>query len=146
MNLTRKLAGGLFLATVLFIGIGFLIYAVTFGSVQDLVVGGPPSMMEKVAISEVKVDAEEPNILLVDVKWLSTGPAKRNITFTNAVIKEPYTDKHVLEIDLDNIKLLPDSETTVNVVMENKLPSGKYVVMLVTSAGGCFVAPQFIQL
>jgi hypothetical protein len=65
MNLTRKLAVGLVLGTVLFIGIGFLILVVSSGMIQNLVVGGPPSMMEKAAISEVRVDAEKPNTLLL---------------------------------------------------------------------------------
>ncbi len=135
--------GGLVLATALVAGIAFLTYYYTSGMFSDFV-GVPISSNEKASITAVKFDAEKPNTLLVDVKWLNTYD-NRTITSTHAIVKNNLNDEHVLDVDLTNINLQPNAEMTVEVALLSKLPSGKFVVMLVTSAGSSFISPQFTQ-
>ncbi len=143
MNLTRKMVGGLVLATALVAGIAFLTYYYTSGMFSDFI-AVPISSMEKASITGVKFDAENPNTLLVDVKCLNTYD-NRTITFTHAIVKDNLNGEHVLDVDLNNINLKANAEMTVEVVLHSKLPSGKFVVMLVTLAGSSFISPQFTQ-
>ncbi len=138
--------GGLVLATALVSGIAFLTYYCTSG-MSYLIVPNPVSFVEKASITAVKFDAEKPNTLLVEVKWLNSHDShdNRTITFTHAIVENNFNGEHFFDVDLNNINLKPFAEMTVEIVLQSKLPSGRFVVMLETSAGARFVSPQFTQ-
>jgi len=137
-GLTPKFALGLVLATVLIIGIAILTYAFTSGF---MLMGPmrPRSISEKVSISGVRFDAENPNTLLVDAKSLWN----QTTVFDSAIIKDSkgatvYVHRQVVPDELP-----ANAQMTLAITLSNNMTSGTYYILLATTRGSTFVSPTF---
>ena len=119
----------------------FLIYVFSSGMIETVPTAVPISLLEKCSITQVSISESDPDTLLVTVKW-KANHNNMNINFTDSIIKDSR-GMSVANLGPPIPNELPANSEIVMQLNVSKLSSGRYMVGLVTSAGGYFTSPYF---
>jgi hypothetical protein len=114
-----------------------------YSSSYNFFLDGHPASWEKIAVGQVSFDSANPKNFQINVKWIGTGPADSVIVFTDAIFKNSKGE--IVATGFLDERMEPGTEMTLNFSTDIDLPSGEYIITLVTERGGSFVSPSFTK-
>jgi hypothetical protein len=103
----------------------------------------PNPSLEKIEMGQVLFDGANPKNFQINVKYLQGNSPGQDIIFQAAIFKNSTED--IVATDYLYERMKPGTEMTLNFSTDIYLPSGEYIITLVTERGGSFVNPSFTK-